>query len=174
MKKLFRKAPCGHCEAYIDNGTRGIGCIGCRGTGEVYVELDPADLELGAVMVLEGLKKYLCDMLAKCGEMLSQEQTKEQRNRTSICKLQLGMVGVELDKLESGLDLGKLRKVREKARAWDLFRKEAKTSFDVHVDLTDRVNELLDIYEKQAQAELVLKDEGLEAEGKEATGGKED
>ena len=36
MKKLYRRVPCGHCEIYNKDKTKGCGCLSCNQTGYVY------------------------------------------------------------------------------------------------------------------------------------------
>lgn len=55
MKQLYQRVPCGHCE-YTKEG-KAFGCLACHHTGEVYVEVDPAELELKAVKVLDKIRK---------------------------------------------------------------------------------------------------------------------
>ncbi|MBE9572964.1 MAG: hypothetical protein IMF11_20255 [Proteobacteria bacterium] len=135
--KLFRQAPCPHCETYIEKGTRGIGCIGCHQTGKVYVEVSPADLELGAVEVLGKLKKYLS------------HQAKAPK--TEVYEFCEHLLQCMIPGYESGLNLGEMRKLREKARAWELVSKGL---------------------DRQAEKVLIQARAELETEGKEKGGEK--
>lgn len=82
MKELFIQVPCGHCEIYTKDGTRGCGCVDCNYKGYVYRSLSPADLagilkgKIRGVIQRAGLDtKELRDLAEFCEDLANDLET---------------------------------------------------------------------------------------------------
>ena len=150
--KLYRKTDCKYCNGrgsiYIHPGNSEP-CTNCGKSGKTYKEVDPADLNLGYYGAWKNLTKIL-----KIWKLRAEKNNNLEHIRDMEDVLE------EIADLESGLDLGKMRKIREKARAWDWLYRETKLNKDDApigpIEILQSCDEIL----AQAQAEL-------EAEGKE-------
>jgi len=147
--KLYRGTECEECKGegkcYHEGDGVAYTCGKCLGLGLLFDPATPAELEalnLKAAMVLGELKR----------EVRAWEGKTKLWNWTPRQLLQF------IADLESRFPDKEVRKVLEDAEAWRRFRQENNKGFKINVNITDRMNEVLDAYQDKARAELAGKE----------------